>query len=205
MLKQRMAAMASLFLFVFWVNTMFGGEYHVDESRERLVKFISDAPLEDFEGVTEEIDGYVYWAIDSLTPSGSYPESELYFEVRLDALDTGIDMRNSDMREDYLETDKYPYAKYKAEIVEVEIAGPGGYLVETEGEMTIHGVTREMSISAEVTRANSGYRVRSSFSVLLPDFEIDIPKFLFMRVDEKIELELDYYVVPAEEQNGESE
>ena len=37
------------------------GEYHVDKERENQVKFISDAPLEDFEGVTDKIDGYIFW------------------------------------------------------------------------------------------------------------------------------------------------
>ncbi len=42
-------------------------EFQVDKSSKNLVKFISDAPLEDFEGKTDKIDGYIFWDGDDLT------------------------------------------------------------------------------------------------------------------------------------------
>ena len=37
-------------------------------------------------------------------------------------------------------------------------------------------------------------RVRCAFSVLLTDHGIKIPKLMFMKIDEEIRLELDFYL-----------
>ncbi|MBN1998224.1 YceI family protein, partial [candidate division KSB1 bacterium] len=83
-------------------------EFQVDKTQERKVRFISDAPAEDFDGVTEDIDGYALF--DEKNPSG---ENEFYFQVQLNSLDTGIGLRNRHMRDNYLETKKYPVAEFK--------------------------------------------------------------------------------------------
>ena len=41
--------------------TIFAKEYHVKKSDKNIVKFISNAPIEDFEGVTDNIDGYLFY------------------------------------------------------------------------------------------------------------------------------------------------
>ena len=48
----------------------------MDKSRQNQVKFVSNAPIEDFEGVTDKIDGFIFWENDDLTKN-----SALYFEV----------------------------------------------------------------------------------------------------------------------------
>jgi polyisoprenoid-binding protein YceI len=208
MLKETrtLVLMTVLYLLCSNLQTAQGLECHVDKSRERLVKFISDATFEDFEGVTEKIDGYAYWSGDSLTTGDQYPNSKIYFEVRLDALDTGIGMRNADMREDYLETEMYPCAKYDAKITSVESTGDGSFKVNAAGDMTIHGVSQQMPITAKVTRSQDGYHVTCDFTVKLQDFDIDIPRLLFMRVSETIELESDYYLtIVKESESGDEE
>ena len=88
---------------------------NVDKSAENMVKFISDAPIEDFEGVTSSIDGYLFWEGDDLLN-----QSELYFEVDLNTVDTGIGLRNRHMRENYLHTDKFPKTHFTAKLIKAD-------------------------------------------------------------------------------------
>lgn len=176
-------------------------EYHVDLSAKNQVKFISDAPIEDFEGVTDRIDGYVLWQGDSLREGNAYPESELYFEVELKSLDTGIGLRNRHMRENYLETDKFPFARYKGRITEVKKSLSGGFIVVSEGNFEVHGVSKAMTTVAEVTGNGKSYHVTSQFSVKLPDHQIDVPSLMFLKISEIIQLELDFYLKLAEINN----
>lgn len=173
-------------------------EYHVDRSRDNRVVFISHAPFDDFEGVTDLIDGYVYWEGDGLTEGSDYSNSELYFEVELDDLDTGLRLRNRQMRNNYLETDEYPYATYSAVIQRVERTGDAEYTVHASGSFGIHGVERPVELSCIVNPDRDGYRVRCGFEVILSDYNIERPSLMFLKLSETIRLELDYYVIRVE-------
>jgi polyisoprenoid-binding protein YceI len=161
-------------------------EYHVDKQADNLVKFISDAPVENFEGVTDHIDGYLVYQGDDPTAG-----SELYFEVDLRTLDTGIGLRNRQMREDYLHTDRFPYAAYKGRIIRAT-PSEEGMNVEVRGTMDIHGVKRPMRISGVISGQGETRRIRSRFEVTLGDHDIEIPQFMFLKIDEVMQLVLDF-------------
>jgi len=164
-------------------------EYHVDKSASNVVKFISDAPIENFEGVTSNIDGYLIHRSNDVTATSS-----LYFEVDLRTLDTGIGLRNRQMRDDYLHTDKFPMAKFTGRIVSASEAGVG-HNVTVRGVMDIHGVKKPMEITGSLAPSGSRLRLRSSFEVKLGDHDIEIPRFMFLKIDETMKLELDYYLI----------
>ena len=195
-------------LLIFAALFFFGGatdgiaqvnEFHVDLTRSNHVTFKSDAPIEDFEGVTDRIDGYVYWEGAPLSARDDFTNSELYLEVELNGLDTGVGLRNRHMRRNYLETDKHPYATYTATIASAEQSSDGGYRVHTRGTFAVHGVERPMDIPCDLSADENGYRVECVFQVLLGDHNIKIPSLMFMKLSETIQLELDFYVIPADE------
>lgn len=170
-------------------------ELNVDKSRPSLVKFISEAPMEDFEGVSDKIDGYVVWEGDD-----PLQKSELYFEVDLNSIDTGIGLRNRHMRENYLETDKFPLAHYTARATKIEKKSATEFAVTTEGKFFLHGVEKAFTTIGTVTVAGDRYRVQTEFEIKLSDFKIKIPQLMFMKIDENMRLVLDFYlqVVQAE-------
>ncbi len=168
-------------------------EYQVDRSAANTVTFISRAPIEEFEGVTDAIDGYAYWRGDGLAAGADYADSELYFEVDLNGLDTGIGLRNRHMRRNYLETHKYPYATYAGRSTRVSSVADG-FLVSATGTLGIHGRKREAAVDCPASRTAGGYRIICRFRVSLKDFDIAIPSLMFMKISETIRLELDFFV-----------
>ena len=173
-----------------------GQEYHVDRDADNEVRFISRAPIDEFEGVTDRIDGYVL--LDGVRlQEGAPQEAQLYLEVDLGSLDTGIGLRNRQMRDHYLEVEEFPYAFFDATIGRVEAAAGGVFRVTAQGMMNIHGVEREVDIPGNVSDRGEGYRVRCTFNVLLSDFDIEIPKIMFLKLADEIRLELDFAVRPA--------
>ena len=172
-------------------------EYQLDLGAPRHVRFISRASIEEFEGVTDRIDGYVLLDGNALSPDTGGPDTELFFEVDLASLDTGIGLRNRHMRDNYLEVGDHPYASFGGEITRVEGLSGGGFRVTAAGDMSIHGVERPMEIPCDVSPRGDGYRARCSFQVLLSDFDIEIPRLMFLKLANEIRLELDFSVVPA--------
>ncbi len=174
----------TIFGFVLLAN---GAEWQVEKSDKNLVKFISDAPIEEFEGVTSSIDGYLYWEGEDLLN-----KSELYFEVDLNTLDTGIGLRNRHMRENYLETEKYPTTHFKGAIVKAEKQEDGTYRVLVQGKMFIHGVERMKSIKGVLTFNGTSMQIASDFDVKLSDYNIPIPSIMFYKINEIMALKLNF-------------
>ncbi len=181
----------SIILFFCYV---YASEYNVDRDQANEVKFISDAPFEDFEGITSQIDGYVFWKDERFDENIDKAASRLYFEVELATMKTGIGMRDRDMREDYLETDKYPRAVYDAKIIAIDPLGNNSYRVTAEGDFSIHGVSQPREIIATVEMEQNDFHVVSAFTVNLKDHNIKVPKLLFLRIGEVIKIELDFHL-----------
>jgi len=167
----------------------FPQEHFVDKGKNNLVKFISKTPIESFEGVTNQIDGYMYWEGESLTN-----KSQLYFEVNLDALDTGIGLRNRHMKENYLETFRYPYAQFNGKVVKEDAEPNNKSKVTVDGEMFIHGVAKKLTISGTIEKNKPSYRIQSEFTIKLSDYKIEVPSLMFMRISEEIKLVLDFFI-----------
>jgi polyisoprenoid-binding protein YceI len=160
----------------------------VDKSKKNVVKFISDAPVEDFEGVTNSIDGYIFNKEDKLDGS------KLYFEVDLNTLDTDIGLRNRHMRENYLETDKYPLASYTGNIVKMAKLEDDHYKATAKGKFKVHGVERDMTIEADIYVYDDVLHVKSQFEVALTDHKIDVPSIMFVKIDENMDVRVDFFL-----------
>jgi polyisoprenoid-binding protein YceI len=171
------------------ISPLMAGEYQVDKEQDNLVKFISDAPMEDFEGVTDKIDGYLFWEGDNLLN-----KSEIYFEVDLNSLDTGIGLRNRHMRENYLETDKFPFTHFTGKLTRAELVKEGEYAVTAAGTIFIHGVEKPLTVDGSMLTTEMGFRIQAQFITPLTDYNIEVPQLMFFKIDENMQLELDFFV-----------
>ena len=171
-------------------------EFQVNLEAERLVRFISKAPIDDFDGVTDRIDGYVLLDAPGLVDATGGDGTAFYFEVELASLDTGIGLRNRHMRRDYLEVDEHPYATFEGSVATVRPVGDGMFEMVTEGTFGVHGVSRPLEVPCRAAPEGEGFRVTCAFQVLLSDFDIDIPHVMFLKLADEIRLELDFAVIP---------
>lgn len=172
--------------------------YRVDLDADRLVRFISRANIQEFAGVTERIDGFIAIDTPALSTNTGGDDTELYFEVDLASLDTGIGLRNRHMRDNYLEVEEYPYAAFGGRITRVAPLAGGAYRITAHGTMGIHGVARERAIVCDATPSEARYRITCGFEILLSDYDIEIPRVMFLKLANEIRLELDFFVEPAE-------
>lgn len=149
-----------------------------------LVSFVSKAPLETVEGKTRQVTGEL-----RIDPEALAAGCRVEVQVDLASLDTGIGLRNQHMRENHLETARFPTADFRADSLVGAPAAlvPGETAVLTlAGELSLHGVTRPLVTPVSVTLAADGATldVRAEFTVALADFAIPRPKFLVMKLDE---------------------
>ncbi|MGH1365071.1 MAG: YceI family protein [Calditrichia bacterium] len=181
-----------ILLVVVSLSSLFAAEeWQVIAEKRNDVTFLSKTPLLNFKGKTSSIDGYLYWLGDEPF-SGA---NELYFEVDLNSVTTGIGKRDRDMRNDVLETSKWPTTYFKGSITNVKSVHVGNsrYQVTSKGILFIHGVEKEMTIHAEISTDGSFMQVTSTFSVFLKDYNIEAPGLVaFIKVAEEIKLSLSF-------------
>ncbi|MDH3890657.1 MAG: YceI family protein [candidate division Zixibacteria bacterium] len=168
-------------------------EYHIERSPETIVSFVSESPLIDFEVNTDKIDGYAYWEGEGFPPDDSQLQSsEVYFEVQLNTFDAGNGMYNRHLKERYFETEKYPYASYKARITKVESMADSSFVVHTTGVFSLHGATKEIQVSGSAVSTDQGLTIHCEFAVKASDYDIEMPSLMMMEVDDDINVRLEF-------------
>ena len=173
----------------------------VDVDAERAVRFVSETTLEAFDGRTDAVDGYAWLgegrSIADLRSGATFPDGTIYFEVDLASIDTGISLRNRHMREDYLETERFPWATFEGRIAAVSEHPEGGVRITSPGTFAVHGVERTRTIDCRVTGSAPRLRVRCAFDVTLADHDIEIPQVMFLKLAEEVRVELDFHLTPS--------
>jgi polyisoprenoid-binding protein YceI len=115
--------------------------------------------------------------------------------VDLRTLDTGISLRNDHLREGYLEVDKGAGFD-KAVLSEITLTGLNAEALDGKGtfsgSLTLHGVKKTVSGPAEVRRAAAGTRVKASFPVNLPDYNIAEPRYLGVGVKNTVQVDVTF-------------
>lgn len=97
--------------------------------------------------------------------------------------------------ENYVESEKYPKATFNGKIInnaEVNYSAKGDYAVKVEGDMTIHGITRKVSVAGNIVVTETGDIVtRTKFMLNPEDYNIKIPRVVRNNIAEKLELSVD--------------
>lgn len=99
--------------------------------------------------------------------------------------------------ENYMESKLYPAATFSGKIIEqLDFAKPGTYTVRAKGKLNIHGVEQERIIKSELTVSGADVRIRSAFTVLLDEHGIAIPKIVYQKIAQEIEVEVEAVFLP---------
>jgi len=170
--------------------------YLVKPGKGTEVVFTSKAPTETFEGRTDRMEGRL-----DVDPSAVGDSVTVHFEVDLASLDTGSKMRNRHMRENHLETAKFPKAVFDG----AAVLSPAGAKLEAgkavtfqaEGTFTVHGVSRRLRCTAEVTLTGGALVFKATFPIALPDYAIKRPEMLFMKLAEVQQVRVSATATPA--------
>ncbi len=169
------------------------GEWQVDKAvKHNQVRFTSQVAGFSFEGVTDQIDGYVYWEGQKLFEKNPL----LLFEVELNTLDTGIGKRDRDMYE-VLQTGKWPKAVFKGEITSYTAIDSTvtAYRGTVKGRLSLHGVERAMEVPGTIVVEGDRSKVVSSFALRLADFGIEAPSLVaFVKVSQEVAIAVSCYL-----------
>ena len=170
------------------------------------VSFTSDAPIELIVGRTTKIKGKI--TLDDSLDLKKQP-IKAFFEVDLVSIDTGIPLRNEHMRDNFLETKKFPKANFTLNMLllnsDSKLSDGKSVNFTAKGSFTVHGVTVKKDIPIKViyfkesdfthSKFEHGdvIKIQSSFNVPLAEHKIKRPEIIFQKLADTVIVSVDAY------------
>lgn len=183
MRNHRLSIFAAVVLFS--VNTTFAQLYSTTNSS---IVFNSDAPLELIKASSNEMKGKL-----------DMSKKIFAFTIPINSF-TGFNspLQREHFNENYMESVQYPNASFSGRIIEdIELTQDGSYSVRAKGNLTIHGVTQERIIKCDLLVKQGKISVKASFTVLLAEHNILIPKVVHEKLASEIKVEVKTDLVPS--------
>jgi hypothetical protein len=145
------------------------------------MRFRSEAPLELINASSKELKG----AIDA-------GKKTFAFRIRINSFEGfNSPLQKEHFNENYMESVKIPEAAFSGKIIEdIDFTKPGKYSVRAKGILTVHGIDQERIIRNDVEVSNGLIIIKSSFTVLLSDHNIPIPRVVKEKLANEIKVEL---------------
>lgn len=152
--------------------------------------FFSEAPLENIEATNQQVLGII--DVTSQQIAISLLMKSFQFEKAL---------MQEHFNENYVESDKYPKAKFKgvfSSTNKIDFASNNVYEVDIMGDLTIHGVTKSVNTKGVISLNDNVLVARSKFKIKVDDFDIEVPKAVNKNIAEEIEISIDLACNPME-------
>ena len=172
-----------LIFILFSVHTAIAQKY---KSTTGNIKFYSEELLEDITAINKDVKS----AFDS-------ESGKIVFSVPITGFEFEKSLMQEHFNEKYLESEKYPKATFQGTISEFEMnkLNPD---VEAEGELEIHGVKNKIRVRGRLDFIGEKLIIHAVFMVKLIDYEIKVPKLMFQKIAEEIEITLDIEYIAYE-------
>ncbi|MCB0600453.1 MAG: YceI family protein [Saprospiraceae bacterium] len=143
------------------------------------IYFRSDAPLEIIEAKSEMLEG----VLDISTNSYAFSVRNSSFKG------FNSPLQQEHFYENYMETDHYATSTFTGKILDpIDLTKEGEYIVRAKGILQIHGVNQERIIKSKLTVLTDRLIIRSQFTVPLEDHKITIPRIVYQKIAEEIQV-----------------
>lgn len=142
------------------------------------ISFFSKAPLENITSVNDRV--LSVWNLST----GSIEFSVLIKGFRFEKA-----LMQEHFNDDYMESDRFPKASFAGKLSglnAINISVNKVYDVTVAGDLTIHGVTKKVSMPASITVANGIVNAKTSFKILLADYGIKVPGVVADNISKEI-------------------
>ena len=151
-------------------------------TKQGKISFYSETPMEKIE------------AHNSRATSVLEAESgKIEFKVSIKGFEFEKALMQEHFNENYMESSKYPNATFKGTITDmksVDLKKDGTYNVTVKGDLTIHGVTKNVTEKATIKVKGGVISAETSFNVALKDYNIKVPSVVGNKIAEIIQVKV---------------
>ena len=174
--------------------------YHLDASQSKFTAHALAGGLLWFKGHNHLIAVREFTGEAQLTPNSITPASLLITAKTASMVETSSvftepqkQIINKELREIVLLPHQYPEIVFKSTNVTGKLTGSSQYDLKIMGDLTLHGVTRPITIPTKVTVTGSELRAQGEFSINRSDFKVKATSAMhgLIRVKDKVKFTFD--------------
>jgi polyisoprenoid-binding protein YceI len=157
-------------------------------TKNGYIGFYSHTPIEDIKGDNNQVASI----LDAST-------GEIVFQVLMKSFKFEKALMEEHFNENYVESEKFPKSTFKGKIVnlsDINFSKPGVYKVTVTGDLSIHGVTKNISEPGEIEIAVNGVNATSKFTVIPEDYNIEIPSVVREKIAKEMAVTVDVKMAP---------
>jgi len=145
------------------------------------VSFVSDAPLERITATSKTLKG----VIETTTSTFAFTIDIASFQG------FNSPLQRVHFNENYMESGDYPLATFTGKFIEdIDMTVDGTYDLRVKGKLNIHGVEKERIIKSTILIEDGTMHITSSFTVLLEDHAIRVPKVVLQKIAKVVNVEV---------------
>jgi len=174
--------------------------YNLDASQSKFMAHANRSGLFWFKGhshhlAASEFTGQVELTPDTITPASLrlVVKAASLHETGADFTDQQKQIINKELKDIVLHPDQYPDISFQSTNVTVKTSAASRYEVRIDGNLTLHGVTKRITIPAVVTLNGNNLRAVGEFSIDRGDFNVKATSAFhgLVRVDDDVKFEFD--------------
>jgi len=164
--------------------------FSIGNDGKSWVGFHLEDTIEEIDADTKKVSG----SIDA--DPANLAAASVTLTIDTASIDSGMKMRDDDMRDTYLETKKYPTATFKS----TGVTGPASVApaqsadLKVAGDLTLHGVTRRIVVPVHLTlESPKRAHVTSKFTIRMTDYNVTVPQKLVLSVANDVDVKFDLF------------
>lgn len=181
----RKTLVATGFVFLFAVTSGAQGRFFTKTGK---IEFFSKAALEDIEAKSNSATA----VLDTKT-------GNLQFSVLLKGFEFDKALMQEHFNENYVESDKFPKAEFKGLVLNnsvINYAKKGIYPSKVKGQLTLHGVTRDVETSGTMKVDLDEIKAESTFIIKLSDYGIKLAPIVRDKISNNIKIVVETKMEP---------
>jgi hypothetical protein len=152
-------------------------------SKNAHIFFYSHTPMEDIEANNNQVASI-------LDPS----TGTFQFSLLIKSFEFKRTLMQEHFNENYMESDKFPKSGFNGKITNIEkvdLKKDASYPVEVRGDLTMHGVTKPVSVTGTIEVNKGIISAKSKFTVIPQDYNISIPDLIKEKIAKEITISVD--------------
>ena len=158
------------------------GLFHLDPAESRIW-FDADARLHSFRGETQQLTGR--FTLQRYSPPRL---TDAIVTIAAASLSTGHPERDADMRQDFLEVERFPTIEFRVDelLVPQPIASAASWDLVLQGKLTVHGITRDVKVPTTVSVADERIAARGRIHLDMRDYGIRVPRLFLIPMKSEV-------------------
>ena len=138
----------------------------------------------------EDIEAHNRQVVSILDPS----TASLQFNLLIKAFEFEKKLMQEHFNENYMESDVYPKASFTGKITnadKIDFKKDGTYPAEVSGDLTIHGVTKQVTTQGTIVVSSGSITAKAKFIVSPKDYNIVIPDIVQENIAKSVDVNVD--------------